>query len=99
MGPPPSAASSRPAAAPSSTHATAGRCTAAGCRSGSTGGPGGTAQPPRRTPPPPRRPTLRPLVQGRDPIGAIRDLARDRARFYGPADRLNSASEVTALVE
>jgi 3-dehydroquinate synthetase/shikimate kinase len=46
-----------------------------------------------------RSPNVRPLVQGRDPIGAIRDLARDRARFYGPADRLNSASEVTALVD
>jgi 3-dehydroquinate synthetase len=46
-----------------------------------------------------RSPNVRPLVQGRDPIGAIRDLSRDRARFYGPAERLNSASEVTALVD
>jgi 3-dehydroquinate synthetase/shikimate kinase len=46
-----------------------------------------------------RSPNVRPLIQGRDPIGAIRDLARNRARFYAAADRLNSASEVAALVE
>jgi shikimate kinase/3-dehydroquinate synthase len=46
-----------------------------------------------------RSPNVRPLVQGRDPIGAIRELARDRARFYAAGDRLNSASELTSLVE
>jgi shikimate kinase/3-dehydroquinate synthase len=46
-----------------------------------------------------RSPTVRPLVQGRDPIGAIRELARDRARFYAAAERLNSASEVASLVD
>jgi hypothetical protein len=46
-----------------------------------------------------RSPNVRPLVQGRDPIGAIRELSRDRARFYAAAERLNSASEVAALVE
>ena len=46
-----------------------------------------------------RSPTVRPLVQGRDPIGAIRELARDRARFYAAGERLNSASEVASLVE
>jgi shikimate kinase/3-dehydroquinate synthase len=45
-----------------------------------------------------RSPTVRPLVQGRDPIGAIRELARDRARFYAAGDRLNSAAEVASLV-
>jgi shikimate kinase/3-dehydroquinate synthase len=46
-----------------------------------------------------RSPNVRPLVQGRDPIGAIRDLARNRARFYAAGERLNSAAEVAALVE
>jgi 3-dehydroquinate synthetase/shikimate kinase len=46
-----------------------------------------------------RSPNVRPLIQGRDPIGAIRELARDRARFYAAGHRLNSASEVAALVE
>ncbi|MFL5724899.1 MAG: bifunctional shikimate kinase/3-dehydroquinate synthase [Chloroflexota bacterium] len=45
-----------------------------------------------------RSPNVRPLVQGRDPIGTIRELARDRARFYAAGDRLNSASEVASLV-
>jgi len=44
-------------------------------------------------------PNVRPLVQGRDPIGTIRNLARDRERFYAAGHRLNSASEVNALVE
>ena len=46
-----------------------------------------------------RSPNVRPLIQGRDPMGAIRGLARDRERFYAPAERLNSASEVSTLVE
>jgi shikimate kinase/3-dehydroquinate synthase len=46
-----------------------------------------------------RSPNVRPLVQGRDPIGTIRELARNRARFYAAGDRLNSASELTTLVE
>ena len=46
-----------------------------------------------------RSPNIRPLVVGRDPIGAIRGLARERERFYAPAHRLNSASEVGTLVE
>ena len=43
-----------------------------------------------------RSPNVRPLVQGRDPIGTIRELGRDRARFYAAAERLNSASEVAS---
>ena len=35
----------------------------------------------------------------RDPIGAIRVLARDRERFYAAGHRLNSASELGTLVE
>ncbi|HSL34551.1 MAG TPA: bifunctional shikimate kinase/3-dehydroquinate synthase, partial [Candidatus Limnocylindrales bacterium] len=46
-----------------------------------------------------RSPNIRPLIQGRDPMGAIRGLARDRERFYAPAHRLNSAAELNALVE
>jgi len=46
-----------------------------------------------------RSPNVRPLIQGRDPIGAIRELARNRARFYAAGARLNSASEVSSLVE
>jgi 3-dehydroquinate synthetase/shikimate kinase len=33
-----------------------------------------------------RSPNVRPLVTGRDPIGAIRDLAAKRERFYAAAD-------------
>jgi 3-dehydroquinate synthetase len=46
-----------------------------------------------------RSPNVRPLVAGRDPIGVIRSLARDRERFYAPAARLNSAAELMTLVE
>jgi 3-dehydroquinate synthetase/shikimate kinase len=46
-----------------------------------------------------RSPNVRPLVTGRDPIGSIRSLARDRERFYAAGHRLNSASEVGVLVE
>ncbi len=46
-----------------------------------------------------RSPNVRPLIAGRDPMGAIRGLARDRERFYAAGTRLNSASEVAALVE
>ena len=46
-----------------------------------------------------RSPNVRPLIQGRDPIGAIRELGQNRARFYAAGERLNSASEVAALVE
>jgi 3-dehydroquinate synthetase/shikimate kinase len=45
-----------------------------------------------------RSPNVRPLIQGRDPMGAIRGLARDRERFYAPAERLNSAAEIGSLV-
>ncbi len=46
-----------------------------------------------------RSPNVRPLVTGRDPIGTIRGLARDRERFYAAGHRLNSASEVGTLVD
>jgi shikimate kinase / 3-dehydroquinate synthase len=46
-----------------------------------------------------RSPTVRPLITGRDPIGTVRTLARDRERFYAAGRRLNSAAEVNSLVE
>ena len=46
-----------------------------------------------------RSPNIRPLITGRDPIGAVRGLAKDRERFYAVGRRLNSAAEVSTLVE
>ena len=46
-----------------------------------------------------RSPNVRPLIAGRDPMGAIRDLARDRERFYAAANRLNGVAELTSIVE
>jgi shikimate kinase/3-dehydroquinate synthase len=46
-----------------------------------------------------RSPNVRPLITGRDPIGAVRTLARDRERYYAAGQRLNSAAEVNTLVE
>jgi shikimate kinase/3-dehydroquinate synthase len=40
-----------------------------------------------------RSPFVRPLVQGRDPVGAVRNLAMTRARFYGAAAAVNSMQE------
>ena len=46
-----------------------------------------------------RSPNVRPLIAGRDPIGAVRTLGKDRERFYAAGRRLNSAAEVNTLVE
>jgi 3-dehydroquinate synthetase/shikimate kinase len=47
-----------------------------------------------------RSPHVRPLVAGRDPIGAIRDLGARRARFYAAADiRQSGIPEVQGVVE
>ncbi len=46
-----------------------------------------------------RSPNVRPLIVGRDPMGAIRDLARDRERFYSAAERLNGVAELATIVE
>jgi shikimate kinase / 3-dehydroquinate synthase len=46
-----------------------------------------------------RSPNVRPLIVGRDPMGAIRDLARDRERFYSAANRLNGVAELATIVE
>ena len=47
-----------------------------------------------------RSPHVRPLVAGRDPIGAIRDLGVRRARFYAAADLHQSGvTEVQGVVD
>jgi shikimate kinase len=45
-----------------------------------------------------RSPTVRPLVQGSDPLGRIRQLAAARERFYSAAARVNGLSEVATVV-
>jgi shikimate kinase/3-dehydroquinate synthase len=45
-----------------------------------------------------RSPTVRPLVAGRDPLGAIRDLGRERARFYGAGIRVGGVAEMASVV-
>ncbi len=45
-----------------------------------------------------RSPTVRPLVQGGDPLGRVRQLAAARERFYSAAARVNGLSEVTTVV-
>jgi shikimate kinase / 3-dehydroquinate synthase len=46
-----------------------------------------------------RSPNIRPLMAGRDPMGAIRDLGRDRDRFYSAAHRMNGVAELATIVE
>jgi 3-dehydroquinate synthetase/shikimate kinase len=46
-----------------------------------------------------RSPNVRPLIAGRDPMGTIRDLARDRERFYSAAHRLNGVAELATIVD
>ncbi|HEX2756285.1 MAG TPA: bifunctional shikimate kinase/3-dehydroquinate synthase [Candidatus Limnocylindrales bacterium] len=46
-----------------------------------------------------RSPNVRPLMAGRDPMGAIRDLARERDRFYSAAQRMNGVAELASIVE
>jgi 3-dehydroquinate synthetase/shikimate kinase len=42
---------------------------------------------------------VRPLVAGRDPIGAVRSLAAARERFYAAAHRVNGVAPVAAVVD
>src|SRR3954468_18937604 len=42
---------------------------------------------------------VRPLVAGRDPIGAVRELGRARERYYAAAHHLNSVAEVASVVD
>lgn len=47
-----------------------------------------------------RSPHVRPLITGRDPIGAIRDLATRRERFYAAAEvHIVGVAEVATVVE
>ncbi|MEA2519250.1 MAG: shikimate kinase / 3-dehydroquinate synthase, partial [Chloroflexota bacterium] len=46
-----------------------------------------------------RSPNVRPLIAGRDPMGAIRDLGRERERFYSAAHRMNGVAEMASIVE
>ncbi|MEZ0241476.1 MAG: iron-containing alcohol dehydrogenase, partial [Chloroflexota bacterium] len=45
-----------------------------------------------------RSPRVRPLVAGRDPVGALRQLAAARARFYAPGRRINGVAEPDAVL-
>ncbi len=45
-----------------------------------------------------RSPTVRPLVAGRDPLGAIRELGAGRARFYAAATRVGGVAEMASVV-
>ena len=45
-----------------------------------------------------RSPTVRPLVQGGDPLGRIRQLAAARERFYASAARVNGLTEIATVV-
>ena len=46
-----------------------------------------------------RSPNVRPLVQGGDPLGRVRQLSSARARFYGAASRVNGVAEVSSVVD
>jgi len=46
-----------------------------------------------------RSPNVRPLVQGGDPLGRIRQLAAARERFYGAARQLNGIAETSSVVD
>lgn len=46
-----------------------------------------------------RSPNARPLITGRDPIRALRDLTAARGRFYGAAIRVVGLAEVNAVVD
>lgn len=46
-----------------------------------------------------RSPNVRPLITGRDPIRALRDLTIARARFYGAATRIVGMAEVNSVVD
>jgi shikimate kinase/3-dehydroquinate synthase len=46
-----------------------------------------------------RSPNVRPLVQGGDPLGRIRQLAASRERFYGAAHRVSGITEIPGVVD
>jgi 3-dehydroquinate synthetase/shikimate kinase len=45
-----------------------------------------------------RSPNVRPLVAGRDPLGAIRELVAARGRFYAAATRVGGVAELATVV-
>src|SRR5262249_39268942 len=45
-----------------------------------------------------RSPTVRPLVAGRDPLGAIRELVSSRGRFYAAGTRGGGVAELAQVV-
>ena len=45
-----------------------------------------------------RSPTVRPLVAGRDPLGAIRELGAARTRFYAAGTRIGGVAELASVV-
>jgi len=46
-----------------------------------------------------RSPTVRPLVAGRDPIGAMRKLAAQREPFYAAAGQVNSVAQLPSVLD
>jgi 3-dehydroquinate synthetase/shikimate kinase len=45
-----------------------------------------------------RSPTVRPLVQGGDPLGRVRQLATARERFYAAANPVNGVAEIATVL-
>src|SRR5690349_8824785 len=45
-----------------------------------------------------RSPNVRPLVVGRDPLGAVRELGSARGRFYAAGTRIPGVAELAAVV-
>lgn len=45
-----------------------------------------------------RSPNVRPLMTGRDPMGALRDLAASRGRFYATGARIGGVAEMDSVV-
>jgi shikimate kinase/3-dehydroquinate synthase len=41
---------------------------------------------------------VRPLMAGKDPVAAVRELGAERERFYAPATRVNATANVTGIV-
>ncbi|HZM72476.1 MAG TPA: bifunctional shikimate kinase/3-dehydroquinate synthase [Candidatus Polarisedimenticolia bacterium] len=46
-----------------------------------------------------RSPNVRPLVQGRDPIGTLRELSEARGRFYAAGRRVRGVAELQSVVD
>jgi 3-dehydroquinate synthetase/shikimate kinase len=46
-----------------------------------------------------RSPNVRPLIEGHDPLRAIRDLSIARARFYAAATRVNGTREIATVLD